>query len=144
MLIDAVMPLFTGRYPQPLFDFVLGLNRWVLRVAAYAGLMTDQYPPFRLDMGGSEPGGRLSVPPPRRSRRGPGARMTAGGTLRWSSAPGTQDAPHHRAASRAHDVTGGPWAPGRASDESLGSCAGRPVGENPEGDEREDTGRGDQ
>jgi hypothetical protein len=41
--------LFTGKYPQALFDYVVGVGRWALRVEAYAVLLlTDVYPPFSL------------------------------------------------------------------------------------------------
>ena len=66
VLIAAIVLLFTGRYPDSLYRFILGMDRWVLRVAAYAGLMTDAYPPFRLDQGGTDPGSVPASPPPPR------------------------------------------------------------------------------
>jgi Domain of unknown function (DUF4389) len=54
VFIAGVSLLVGLRYPKSLFDLVIGLDRWVLRVAAYAALMTDQYPPFALDQGGHE------------------------------------------------------------------------------------------
>jgi hypothetical protein len=54
VLFAGVALLFTTRYPGGIFDFVVGLDRWVARVAAYVFLMRDEYPPFRLDQGGAE------------------------------------------------------------------------------------------
>ncbi len=56
VLFAAIALLFTTRYPRGIFDLLVGLTRWVFRVVAYAALMTDAYPPFRLDQGGSELG----------------------------------------------------------------------------------------
>src|SRR3954453_5811897 len=55
VFIAGVVLLFTGRHPKAIFDFVLGMDRWGYRVIAYAALMPDPSPPFRLDMGGREP-----------------------------------------------------------------------------------------
>jgi hypothetical protein len=48
-LISFFAVLFTGRWPEGLRTFVVGYMRWVTRVEAYIGLLTDAYPPFRLD-----------------------------------------------------------------------------------------------
>jgi hypothetical protein len=64
VLVAAVTLAFTGRYPGSVFDFVMGMYRWIYRVFAYTGLMRDEYPPFRLDMGGDDPGPAARVVPP--------------------------------------------------------------------------------
>ncbi|HEY7072194.1 MAG TPA: DUF4389 domain-containing protein [Acidimicrobiales bacterium] len=53
-LIAMVINAFRHEYPESIFDFVMGMNRWCYRVLAYAALMRDEYPPFRIDPGGSD------------------------------------------------------------------------------------------
>lgn len=63
-LVSAVVLAVRAHYPESLFDFVMGLNRWCFRVLVYAALMRDEYPPFRLDTGGLDPGSIPSWPAP--------------------------------------------------------------------------------
>ncbi len=65
-LFAAIILLATDRYPRNLFDLIVGFNRWIFRTLAYVALMTDEYPPFRLDQGGDEPSA------PHSPRGGPG------------------------------------------------------------------------
>ncbi|MGA4693075.1 DUF4389 domain-containing protein [Rhodococcus sp. AB351] len=64
VLFAALAVLFTGTYPRGLFDFVMGINRWLYRVWAYAALMRDEYPPFHFDQGPHDPGERADTTPP--------------------------------------------------------------------------------
>jgi hypothetical protein len=82
VLIAAIGLLFTGRYPKPIYDFVMGMDRWALRVGPYVALMTDRYPPLRLDLGGTAP---ASVPPGPTPPDSPGAPAAASPT---PAAPG--------------------------------------------------------
>ena len=57
VVIAGFFLLVTGAYPSSLFGFLMGINRWMHRVLVYVALMTDDYPPFRLDAGATD-GGR--------------------------------------------------------------------------------------
>ena len=75
VFIAALILLFTGRYPEQFFDVVMGMNRWSYRVFAYVLLLRDEFPPFRLDAGGVDPGSvAASAPTPHPTPPGPAPR----------------------------------------------------------------------
>jgi hypothetical protein len=64
ILVVALALLFTGRYPRGLYDLLIGIARWTLRVIAFVALLTGEYPPFRLDQGGDDPDDEPDGPDP--------------------------------------------------------------------------------
>jgi hypothetical protein len=55
VLVAGVLLLIGRGYPRDVFELIIGLNRWVLRVTAYAAFLTPEYPPFRLDVSPTVP-----------------------------------------------------------------------------------------
>jgi uncharacterized membrane protein HdeD (DUF308 family) len=47
-LVSFFVVLFTGKYSEGMRNYIIGVERWALRVSAYATFRTDVYPPFRL------------------------------------------------------------------------------------------------
>jgi len=63
-LVAGVTLAVKQRYPTSIFDFIMGMHRWEWRVVAYAALMRDDYPPFRIDLGPTEPAPAAPPAPP--------------------------------------------------------------------------------
>ena len=91
VLIAAVAVLFTGRHPGSLYGLILGMDRWSLRVTACAALITDVYPPFRLDLGGTEPGTIPAgpIPPQPPDERGPDPTNSTGAAANFLRCSGS-------------------------------------------------------
>jgi Domain of unknown function (DUF4389) len=68
LVISALAVLITGTYPPGMFNFLVGFERWRVRVGAYLLLQTDRYPPFSLDDDSSHPV-RFAVEHPQRMAR---------------------------------------------------------------------------
>ena len=111
VLITAVILLFTGTYPRGLFDFLMGINRWIYRVIAYVGLMRDEYPPFHLDMGPRDPGSAPTGPPVV-APAGPGYASVPGGSGQPGAAPPLYGQPEHGGAGQPGPVATRPDNPG--------------------------------
>jgi hypothetical protein len=62
-VVSMVTVAVRRTYPSSLYDFIMGMNRWCYRVLAYVTLLRDEYPPFRLDQGGTDPGSAPTEPP---------------------------------------------------------------------------------
>ncbi len=62
VLVAMVLLAVGGSYHRGIFDLVMGFNRWAFRATVFASFMTDDYPPFRLDAGGAEPGASAESP----------------------------------------------------------------------------------
>ena len=67
VFVVGVLLLFKDRYPRDVFDVMMGFNHWVIRVLAFALLLTPQDPPFRLTPAGASP--RRRQRPPEALRR---------------------------------------------------------------------------
>ncbi len=102
LLIAGISLLFLGRYPRGLYDLLLGIARWSLRVIAYLALLTDQYPPFRLDQGDDEPGPDPSGPADVPARRPADADRLQ---------PVTATEPHRSGAGPVVALVTAPWSP---------------------------------